>query len=347
MGEPTSSQIPVDEDPPQLTPPQFGTPEFFQRNLELVRNVVAQAMGSMPAPQVVVNAPMPSAPLAPPPTTNTGIQFRFGADPRQFSSKSEDARPYVYAINERLNSSLAPIMTQRDKVTYFSSWLSSGAPQRWHHSIVQSKSHLLNDYEGYVKAFNDHFLDPHEATVYRQKLEAMKQDRDVQRYAAMFREYTALAGVDEKTKWNCFFRGLKQDIQKALNVGQGAPTSFEKLVEYALNIDNFNHMIEGTNSGARAQQKGSNNNFPAAAPASSAAPSSSVPTPMEIDTAKVRLVNGRILPGERERRKKNNLCLYCGQPGHIIATCPVCAQKSAEKGAASSSSSSGKPPLQA
>jgi len=29
MGEPTSSQIPIDEDP-QLTPPQFGTPEFFK-----------------------------------------------------------------------------------------------------------------------------------------------------------------------------------------------------------------------------------------------------------------------------------------------------------------------------
>ena len=42
-----------------------------------------------------------------------------------------------------------------------------------------------------------------------------------------------------------FFCGLKWDIQKALNVGQGTPTSFENLVEYALNIDNFNHMIEG------------------------------------------------------------------------------------------------------
>ena len=68
MGEPAGLQIPVDEDQPQLTPPQFGTPEFFQWNLELVRNVVAQAMGSMPPLQVVVNTPTPPAPPAPVPT---------------------------------------------------------------------------------------------------------------------------------------------------------------------------------------------------------------------------------------------------------------------------------------
>lgn len=244
----------------------------------------------------------------------------------------------VYQINERLNSLLAPAMMQCDKVIYFSSYLSSGAPQCWHHSIVQSKSYLLGDYEGYVKAFKDHFVDPDETTTYQQKLEAFKQDWDVQRYAATFREYAALAEVNEKMKWNCFFRGLKQEIQKALNVGEGAPKSFEKLVEYALNIDNFNHMIEGASSGTRVQQKGPNGNSPAATP------SLSVPMPMEIDTAKVHLVNGRIPPGEHEQRKKNNLCLYCGQPGHVIASCPVRVQKSAEKGAALSSSSLGKAP---
>ena len=87
MGEPASLQIPIDEDPPQ-----FSTPEFFQWNLELVRTVVAQAMGSMPPPQVVVNTPMPPVPSAPP-AANTGIQFHFGADPQQFSGKAEDACP--------------------------------------------------------------------------------------------------------------------------------------------------------------------------------------------------------------------------------------------------------------
>ena len=77
-------------------------------------------------------------------------------------------------------------MMQRDKVIYFSSYLSSGVPQHWHHSIIQSKSHLLDNYEGYVKAFKDHFVGPHETTTYRQKLEALKQDRDVQRYAGTF-----------------------------------------------------------------------------------------------------------------------------------------------------------------
>lgn len=28
-------------------------------------------------------------------------------------------------------------------------------------------------------------------------------------------------------------------------------------------------------------------------------------------------------PEERERRRQNRLCLYCGQPGHMRASCPV------------------------
>ena len=106
------------------------------------------------------------------------------------------------SIEERLKSTLAPRMTDSDRVTYFSSWLAAGPPQRWLNLIAAT----LSNYDGYVKAFKDHFFDPHEATTYRQKLEALalRQDKDVTRYAATFWAYAsaALAEADEKTKWN-------------------------------------------------------------------------------------------------------------------------------------------------
>jgi hypothetical protein len=291
----------------------------------------------MPTPQVTVHTT--PAPVV---AHSLGIQFKFGADPRSFSGKPEDARPYVNQIKDRLDSSLAPAMTNRDKVIYFSSYLSAGAPQRWHHSVVQSKPELLNNFEEYVKAFNEHFLDPHEATTYRRKMEALRQDKDVSRFAAIFREYAALAEVDEKTKWTCFFRGLKIDIQKALNTGQGAPKTFEKLVEYALSIDNTNQMIQGLSQGSNSNRSRSNGNNSSSN--SSSAPSASAsagPWPMEVDAIKAHLVAGRLPAAERERRKKNNLCLYCGQAGHAVATCPVRAQKAqASQGTQSSTPSS-------
>lgn len=31
----------------------------------------------------------------------------------------------------------------------------------------------------------------------------------------------------------------------------------------------------------------------------------------------------RLTPEERQHRFNQQLCLYCGQPGHLISTCPV------------------------
>jgi len=42
--------------------------------------------------------------------------------------------------------------------------------------------------------------------------------------------------------------------------------------------------------------------------------------------------NGKLTPAEKARRKKFNLCLYCGESDHWSTTCPVKKGKSAETG---------------
>jgi 6-phosphogluconolactonase/glucosamine-6-phosphate isomerase/deaminase len=44
-------------------------------------------------------------------------------------------------------------------------------------------------------------------------------------------------------------------------------------------------------------------------------------TPMEIDTTRRR---GPLSEEEKQRRRANRLCLYCGGPGHIAVNCPHC-----------------------
>ena len=43
------------------------------------------------------------------------------------------------------------------------------------------------------------------------------------------------------------------------------------------------------------------------------------PTPMEIDTTHH---HGPLSKEEKQRRRANRLCLYCGGPGHIAVNCP-------------------------
>ncbi|CAM6043356.1 unnamed protein product, partial [Sphagnum compactum] len=49
-----------------------------------------------------------------------------------------------------------------------------------------------------------------------------------------------------------------------------------------------------------------------------ARPASFGPAPMQIDTAKFK----SLTEAEKLRRRTNNLCLYCGNPGHIARQCP-------------------------
>jgi hypothetical protein len=307
-------------------------------------------MHAIPAPRVIVNVPpAPAAPVAPvsapAPVSASGIQFKFGADPHPFTGLPEDACSYIMQIDDCLTSSLAPVMTEKDKIVYFSSYLALGAPQRWHSSVVNTKPLLLTDYATYVDEFKAHFIDPHEATAYRQKLKNLRQDKDVQCYAATFKEYAALAGVDDEMKYLWFFRGLKPHIQKSLNSGTGAPTDFEAMISSALNIDNFNKLVDNIQSTSTSNKStrphGNSGNPPPSAPSAS---SSSGPWPMEIDAVKSRLVDGHITSEERDRRRKEGLCLYCSSPDHRVLNCPRRSQKSSQKGASNDTSKSGKAP---
>lgn len=48
-------------------------------------------------------------------------------------------------------------------------------------------------------------------------------------------------------------------------------------------------------------------------------PSTSGPTPMDLDTVKVR----RLTPDEKQRRREQGLCLYCGGKDHFALSCPL------------------------
>ena len=59
-------------------------------------------------------------------------------------------------------------------------------------------------------------------------------------------------------------------------------------------------------------------------PLTSANPSTRIPPKPQSKPAYSDKLNkdGRITEAERQHRFANNLCLYCGGPGHVTATCP-------------------------
>jgi hypothetical protein len=58
-----------------------------------------------------------------------------------------------------------------------------------------------------------------------------------------------------------------------------------------------------------------------------AAPSSTDVAPMEIDAIR----RGPISAAEKDRRKRERLCFYCGQPGHNVMNCPNRSERAKRK----------------
>jgi len=246
------------------------------------------------------------------------------------------------------------------KIIYFSSFLSQGSPQQWHNSIRVTDLATFKDWDKYVKAFEAHFSDPNKKITYRLQLEKLKQMSLVISYAPQYKELAALSGIDLKSKQQWYFRGLKLEIQLALNQGSGIPADFNTMVASSISLDQTLDFIRTINSPNKRKTNGSTNNnippFPRASDSkfnisngsssngslvnhtkTTTTSDTSGPWPMEVDAIRAKLVNGKLPKSELARRIKFNLCTYCGGGGHVRDNCPAC----------KSSSPSGKVTLQA
>ncbi|OMJ17717.1 Retrotransposon-derived protein PEG10 [Smittium culicis] len=140
-------------------------------------------------------------------------------------------------------------------------------------------------------------------------------------YASDFRRLSALISWNDSALCSQYYEGLKEDV-KDLFARFDRPESLPELIDLSIKIDNrlFERTLEKS---IRPRQYF--NNTPFVSPVTK--PDRETPSqyqPMEIEGTTTRRTT--LTPQERQRRRENNLCLYCGNPGHIIATCPLRSQ---------------------
>ncbi|GJE99152.1 polyprotein [Phanerochaete sordida] len=133
--------------------------------------------------------------------------------------------------------------------------------------------------------------------------------------------------LNDTTKIDYFYSGLKEDL-KDLLVGKLRPTSFDAFARLCTELDDRLHereleKKESSKGSSSSRSDSKPRPRPAAYPAAHAAApavasSSSQVVPMEIDAVK----RGPLSAAEKDRRRREGLCLYCGQGKHMIADCP-------------------------
>ena len=173
---------------------------------------------------------------------------------------------------------------------------------------------------------------------------SMKDSHHIAKYNVEFNEYAVLTGFDNRALYAKYYKGLAPRIKDGM-VYAGRPNNLEGLRNraQALDLRYWERKDEDrsytSTSGSSSSKPSSGNaaatsshsskshttpsRFSSRATTPSASSSSApAPKPKKTDLTKILGPDGKLLPEERERRRKNNLCMICGSDKHFADKCP-------------------------
>ncbi|KAL0199235.1 hypothetical protein M9458_007775, partial [Cirrhinus mrigala] len=227
----------------------------------------------------------PSTPL-PVSTPPPGAQA-FAASPRLAFPEKFDGSPAKckgFLLHSR-------IYTQRTKQRSLSAT-----------AVWQLDQPTFPSFQAFLQRFKEVFQPSSENGEAGEQIMALKQGRRTAAdYALTFRTLAA------QSRWNDgplklhYRKGLNADLQVELAC-RDEVLPLEQYIDLSIRVDNI------------MRSRKPNRQFITLPPPMSAV--EAAPEPMQIGATKLSVE-------ERERRLRGNLCLYCGQPGHIRATCPT------------------------
>ena len=171
----------------------------------------------------------------------------------------------------------------------------------------------------FKKDFNTQFIPPQTQVDAIAKMHSLRMgNREFNDWFQEWSTHCRCANVDEGTKMYAFCRALNQALnQKLVNITP-QPTTLDALVEKARDLDR-NWRIYATPLSKQSDwTTHCNTNARVHKISEEEAPN------VEINATQNRgkfQRKGRLTPVECKHRMDNNLCLYCGKPGHRAITC--------------------------
>ena len=241
-------------------------------------------------PQVTVTIPTP-IPLAAP--------ERYSGDPNKVQ---------VFLTQIVLHFSCRPTVfpTNQSRVAFTISYL-TGDAAAWVVPLVSGNDPLLTDWEAFRKEF-ERVFDRRATTLCadRELLEHKQGKSDLVTYLTKFNRLVAETSWPEGKRLALYYQGLKDDLKDVLAQIDPQPTTCTELINLTLRLD---HRM--------AERSGQRNKV------------DRVVSQMEkgkvseggIEAMEIGLVRSSLSRVERESRRRNGLCMYCGKKGHFVRDC--------------------------
>ncbi|KAI2650489.1 Retrotransposon-derived protein PEG10 [Labeo rohita] len=191
--------------------------------------------------------------------------------------------------------------TDEAKIAFVCSLL-SGRALDWAIAVWRLDQPTFPSFQAFLQRFKEVFQPSAESGEAGEQIIALKQGRRTAAdYALSFRTLATQSGWNDGPLKLHYRKGLNAELQVELACrDEGLP--LEQFIDLSIRVNDI------------MRSRKPYRQLVTMSPPLSAA--DAAPEPMQIGATKLSVE-------ERERRLRGNLCLYCGQPGHIRATCPM------------------------
>ncbi len=256
---------------------------------ELVKTLQALQL-SPPA----MNPPM----LNPPPPASVTASPRL-AFPEKFDGSPSRCKGFLLQCSMFVNQQPTLYSTDESRIAFVCSLL-TGRALDWATAVWSDERAVFPSFTRFLQRFREVFEHPAGGKEVGEHLLALRQGRSTAAdYALSFRTLSAQTGWADDPLKLLFRKGLSMELQSELAC-RDEGRSLDQFINLAIHIDNLVR--------SRRQSR-----FLAASVGMTSPPE---PEPMQLGFT-------HLSTEERERRMHNNLCLYCGLPGHLRASCPT------------------------
>jgi len=244
----------------------------------------------------------------------------------------------------------AKFLDEKAKIYFAGSYLREG-PYSWFQPLIsadargQSPSEFRS-FEAFADALTTIYGDPNLVITSERELRALRQTTSVAQYIAEFQRLRQYVKHNEPSLIDQFHHGLRDNVKDKLVNGPRSETLAEmmkaaatydariqeRIIERRITSNTLAVPPRSTSSTpSNVPFTPSRTPSPAAslqrppvpvstrpAPVAPRAPNPDGTIPMVLDSTR----SGPVSATERERRRINNLCFYCGLPGHSVMNCP-------------------------
>jgi hypothetical protein len=293
-------------------------PATFQQQMFMMMNLLTQS--------IAAQTRQPSAT----PAHNTSKEPKV-KDPETFHGQRDTLNAFLTECELIFELQPSRFVDNRTKVSYMISLL-RGTPLLAVRPLLSQipRPIILEDFALFVDYLRTNYGDPDEKGTARRKLKALRQIGPASSYFAEFQQYIAIPGwKDQDPIVDRAIDGLKPYLKDEVARTGLQPRSLSDLISFIVPLDN--RLYEREQERRRETKETNSKPITSSGTTTVTRPTPNVGQynrgPLNTGTRPVgspatAIPRGPLSAEERQRRRDNNLCLYCGNGGHLAQNCP-------------------------